>query len=120
MLRSDLCDYSDANIVVEKRKAEVLILIAQEIKTQLSREILHLGHAYQKLITYSQIMQKILILICQCIIIFTILYSGNYSTTSASLWNYYRNEVNAAANENDAANNDEINNDKRTTNIRPI
>ena len=33
MLRSDLCDYSDANIVVEKRKAEVLILVAQEIKT---------------------------------------------------------------------------------------
>ena len=33
MLRSDLCDYSDVNIVAEKRKAEVLILITQEIKT---------------------------------------------------------------------------------------
>ena len=30
-------------------------------------------------------------------------YSDNYSMTSASLWNYYRDEVNDAANE-DAAN----------------
>ena len=38
-------------------------------------------------------------------------HSDNYSTTSGSLWNYYRDEVNDAANENDNANN-KINNNK--------
>ena len=38
-------------------------------------------------------------------------YSDNYSMTSGSLWNYYRDEVNDAANENDNANN-KINNNK--------
>ena len=40
-------------------------------------------------------------------------YSDNCSVTSRSLWNYYRDEVNDAANENDAANNN-INNDNAT------
>ena len=31
-------------------------------------------------------------------------YSYNYSLKSGSLWNYYRDKVNDAANENDAAN----------------
>ena len=31
-------------------------------------------------------------------------HSDNYSMTSESLWNYYRDEVNDAANENDIAN----------------
>ena len=34
--------------------------------------------------------------------------------TSGSLWNYYRDEMNDAANVNDAAN-DKINNNKTTT-----
>ena len=37
-------------------------------------------------------------------------YSNNYSMTSGRLWNYYRDEVNNHANENDDANNNEINN----------
>ena len=32
-------------------------------------------------------------------------YSENYSMTSGSLWNYYKDEVNVDANENNAANN---------------
>ena len=32
-------------------------------------------------------------------------YSGNYSVTSGSLWNYYRDKVNNDANENNDANN---------------
>ena len=40
-------------------------------------------------------------------------YSDNCSVTSRSLWNYYRDEVNDAANENDAANNN-TNNDNPT------
>ena len=41
-------------------------------------------------------------------------YSDNYSMTSVSLWNYYRDEVNDDANENNAAGNYRINN-KTTT-----
>ena len=40
-------------------------------------------------------------------------YSDNYSMTSGSLWNYYRDEVNVA-NENNAASN-KINNKKTIT-----
>ena len=32
-------------------------------------------------------------------------YSDNYSITSGSLWNYYRNEVNDSANKNNNVNN---------------
>ena len=38
-------------------------------------------------------------------------YIGNYSMKSRSLWNYYRDEVNADANKNDNTNN-KINNNK--------
>ena len=38
-------------------------------------------------------------------------YNDNYSMTSESLWNYYRDEVNYDAKENDNANN-KINNNK--------
>ena len=41
-------------------------------------------------------------------------YSDKFSMTSESLWNYYRDEVNDAANENDIAN-DQVNNDKTAT-----
>ena len=42
-------------------------------------------------------------------------YSDNYSMTSRSLWNYYRDEVNDDANENNAAENYRNNNIKTTT-----
>ena len=42
-------------------------------------------------------------------------YSENYSKTSGSLWNYYRDEVNDSANENNDANNFTINNNKTAT-----
>ena len=42
-------------------------------------------------------------------------YSDNYSMTSGSLWNYYRDEVNDDENENDNANNNRINNIKIIT-----
>ena len=41
-------------------------------------------------------------------------YSGNYSMTSGSLWNYYRYEVNDSSNENNDENNYKINNNKTT------
>ena len=39
-------------------------------------------------------------------------YSDNYLMTSGSLWNYYRDEINDDANEND--HNNRINNNKTT------
>ena len=41
-------------------------------------------------------------------------YSGSYSMTSESLWNYYRDEINDDANENNLDNN-RINNNKTIT-----
>ena len=41
-------------------------------------------------------------------------YSDNYSMTSESLWNYYRDVVNDDENENDNTNNNRINNNKTT------
>ena len=40
-------------------------------------------------------------------------YSDNYSMTSGSLWNYYRNEVKDSANKNNV--NNSIKNDKTTS-----
>ena len=42
-------------------------------------------------------------------------YSDNYSKTSESLWNYYRDEINDSANKNNDANNYRIHINKTTT-----
>ena len=47
-------------------------------------------------------------------------YSDNYSMTSGSLWSYYRDEVNDAANENDNANNKINNNETIEVNLLNI
>ena len=67
----------------------------------------YLDHTYQKSITHVQIMQKILTLLCE--------YSDNYSMTSGSLQNYYRNGINDDAMENDNANDKRIKNNKTIT-----
>ena len=43
-------------------------------------------------------------------------FSGNDFITSGSVWNYYRDEINDDANENNAAHNN-INNNKTITSI---
>ena len=42
-------------------------------------------------------------------------YSNNYSMTSESLWDFYRDEINDSADENDDANSYRINNNKTTS-----
>ena len=42
-------------------------------------------------------------------------YSDNYSTTSGSLWNYYRDEMNDDADENNAVDNHRENSSKTKT-----
>ena len=44
-------------------------------------------------------------------------YSDNYSMTSASLWNYYRDEVNDTSNKYNDAGNYRMHNNKITTSI---
>ena len=51
MLRSDLCEYSDAYIVVEGRIIVEGNMLKQEIRSSSSKIMLHLDHAYQKSIT---------------------------------------------------------------------
>ena len=75
--------------------------------------MLHLDHGYKKSKIYLQTTQKILLffcswIICQCIV--TIILSH-----LEVLWNYYKDEVNDATNDGDAANS-EINNNKTVTN----
>ena len=69
MLRSDLCDYSDTYIVVKGRISVTGTNNVNRKKKKLTfKNMLRLDHGYQKSITHLQTMQKILILLCQCII----------------------------------------------------
>ena len=71
MIRSDLCDYNDAYIIVKRvRTVEgtAMTMLTKEIKILPSRIMLHLNHVYQKLITDALLMQKILVFLCQYII----------------------------------------------------
>ena len=53
MLRSDLCDYRDAYIVVKGRiTMKATMQIMKKIKIQPLRIVLHLDHAYQKSVTH--------------------------------------------------------------------
>ena len=62
MSRSNLCDYIDANIVIEGAATVEGDNDAKKINRKLTlRIMLHLDHVCQKLITHLQTMQKILI-----------------------------------------------------------
>ena len=109
MLRSDLCDYSDAYIVVKgtitvegynnanKRNKKLTFKNSAPFRSCISEinntfidnaEDLDIGVPMYNLLEYS----------------------NNYSMTSGSLWNYYRDEINDDANEN--ASDNRINNNK--------
>ena len=69
MLRSDLCDYSDAYIVVKGR----ISVASNNVDNRRNKKLTFknnapLDHVFQKSITHLLTMQKILILLCQCII----------------------------------------------------
>ena len=102
MLRSDLCDFSDAFIVVKGRMS-----VRSTIKN--NTPFRFCISKINNICIYNPedldiVMPKYSLLE----------YSNNYVMTSESLWNYYRDEVNADANENDNANN-KINNNKTIT-----
>ena len=73
MLRSDLCDYSDAYLVVKVTLDPGIAGNNAMTKKMLYLKImLSLGDAYQKLITHLYSMQKVLILLCHCIVCWSI------------------------------------------------
>ena len=70
--------------------------------------MLCLDNTYQKLIAHMYTMQNALIFFIICF------YFLNYSITSGSLWNFYRDEVNDSAKENNNANKYIIKNNETT------
>ena len=70
--------------------------------------MLCLDNTYQKLIAHLYTMQKALIFFIICF------YFLNYSITSGSVCNFYRDEVNDSAKENNNANKYIIKNNKTT------
>ena len=112
--RSDLCDYSDAHIVVKERISVTDINAANRKNKKLTFKNNAWVRSYIPKINNTFIdnvedldtaMPMYNLLEC----------SDNYSLISGSLWNYYRDEVNDAANENNANCNYRINNNQTTT-----
>ena len=114
MLRSDLCDYSDAYIVVKGRITVAATLDANEKTKNLTFKnnspfmscISKINNTFidsAEDIDVDMPMYKLLE------------YSDNYSMTLASQWNYCSDEVNNDGNENNDACNYRINNHKIPT-----
>ena len=112
MLRSDLCDYSDAYIVVKGRG-----LTGTENANRRNKKLTFKNNA-----PFRSCISKInntLIDNAKDLDIVMPMYnllefSNNFSMTSGSLWNYYKDEVNDSANESDD-NDNKINNNKTKT-----
>ena len=114
MLRSDLCDYSDAYIVV-KRIINVRDTIANN---RINKKLILKNNApFRSCISKisNTFIDNVEDLDSVMPVYNLLEYSDNYSKTSGSLWNYYRDEINDSANENNDANNYRINNNKTTT-----
>ena len=108
MLRSDLCDYNDAYNVVKER-----ISVKRNNNAKIRNKKLIFKNNAQLRVNnkfidnakdFDTVMPMYSLLEC----------SSNYFMTSESLWNYYKDEVNDDANENNAANS-KINNKKTIT-----
>ena len=115
MLRSDLCDYSDAYIVVEG----TITVESSNINNREDKKLTFENHSpFRSWIskinnTFVDSVEDLDIVL----LIFNILeYSNNYSMTSGSLWNYYRDEVNDDAHDVNTDNYNK-NNNKTTRSI---
>ena len=112
VLRSDLCDYSDAYIFVKGR-----ITVEGDNDDKIRNQKL----IFKNNAPFRSSISKINNTFIDdgedpdnAMPMYNLLeYCDNYSMTLGSLWNYYRDEVNYNAIESDNANN-KINNDKRT------
>ena len=113
MLRSDLCVYSDAYIVVKGR----ISVRCNNANNRKNKKVAFKNNApfrsciskiNNSFIDNAQDLNVVLPMNN------LLEYSDSYSMTSGSLWNYYRDEVNDNANENNA-DNYRVNNNKAIT-----
>ena len=112
MLRSDLCDYSDAYIVVKGRISVTGTDTAnrRNKKLTLKKSAPFISFTSKINNTFIGNAEDLNIVVSM----YNLLgYSDNYSITSGNIWNYYSDEVDDAVNETDAGNN-KVNNNKTT------
>ena len=100
MSRSDLCDYSDAYIVI---KGFVTVSADERDKDEMNRQVILKNNAL--FVSCVSKIKGILIENAEdldaVIPMYNLLkYSRNYSKTSGSLWNYYRDELTDETNDN--------------------
>ena len=109
VLRSDLCDYSDAYIVA---KGIVTVSADERDRDEMNRQVILKNNA--PFISCISKINGVLVEDAQDLDVvmpmYNLLeYSKNYSKTSASLWNYYRDELADETNDNDGPNKNVIN-----------
>ena len=109
MLRSDLCDFNDAYIVV---KGIVTISADERDMDEMNRQFILKNNApfisciskINGVLVENAKDLDIVMPMCN-----SLKYSKNYSKTSASLWNYYRDELTDETNDNNGPNKNVIN-----------
>ena len=109
MLRSDLCDFSDPYIVV---KGIVTVSADEKDRDEMNRQFILKNNA--PFISCISKINGVLVENAEDLDIvmrmYNLLkYSKNYSNTSASLWNYYREELTDETNDNNGPNKNVIN-----------
>ena len=104
MLRSDLCDFNDAYIVV---KGIVTVSADERDMDEMNRQFILKNNApfisciskINGVLVENAKDLDIVMPMCN-----SLKYSKNYSKTSASLWNYYRDELTDETNDNNGPN----------------
>ena len=109
MLRSDLCDFSDAYIVV---KGIVTASADERDRDKMNGQVILKNNA--PFISNISKINGVLVENVEDLEIvmpmYNLLeYSKNYSKTSASLWNYYRDELTDETNDNNCPNKNVVN-----------
>ena len=115
MLRSDLCDYSDACTVAKERISVTDTNIAKKRNKKLTfrNNATFRSHITKTNNTFIDNAEDFDIVITM----YNLLeHNNNYSMISESLGNFYRDEANDDANESNCVVNYRINNTKTTTN----
>ena len=108
MLRSDLCDYSDAYIIV---KGIITISADERDRDEKNRDLVLKNNA--PFISCISKINDVLIENAEdldVMLLYSLLkYSKNYSKTSGSLWNYYRDELTDETNDDNGPSKNVIN-----------
>ena len=109
MLRSDLCDYSDAYIVA---KGIVTVSADERDRAEMNRKVILKNNA--PFISCISKINGVVVKNAEDLGIvmpmyYLLKYSKNYSKTSASLWNYYRDELTDETSHNNGPNKNVIN-----------